>query len=281
MNALSNFRSYRRPPTLGYKHSEVITGLGGRHCAFRRSTLDLKEMRLMPLRSNYLTASAVLALVLAAPAMVAAQPTPNGGQNQVERRPGQGGEAASRPSRPRPQGASQRPHGSSEAGTPARGGGPTAGNKAQSGTAHTEGQRQENVPAKLPERAVQQRLSQPPPVRAQRNAPPQRAATAAQAPPLPSARPANVQRLRRNVQAPRRFRAGTYQAPRGYTQQRWSYGERLPASYYARNFWISNYLLYALFTPPSGLVWVRVGHDAFLIDRYDGEIIQVRYNVFY
>ncbi|WP_293881360.1 RcnB family protein [Sphingomonas sp.] len=100
-------------------------------------------------------------------------------------------------------------------------------------------------------------------------------------PSRPSARSPSVQKLRRNVQVQRHYRAGQYQMPRGYSQRRWSYGERLPSSYYARNYWISNFLLYSLFAPPSGFVWVRVGNDAFLIDRFDGEIIQARYNVFY
>ena len=98
---------------------------------------------------------------------------------------------------------------------------------------------------------------------------------------VPLAHSEIVVALRRNVQVQHHYHAGTYQAPRGYARHRWSYGQRLPVSYYARNYWISNYLLYALFAPPSGLVWVRVGNDAFLIDRYDGEIIQARYNVFY
>lgn len=55
----------------------------------------------------------------------------------------------------------------------------------------------------------------------------------------------------------------------------------MPRIYYASKYWIGNYILYVLFAPPSGLVRVRVGLDALLIDRYDGEIIQVRYNVFY
>jgi len=95
------------------------------------------------------------------------------------------------------------------------------------------------------------------------------------------ARPANVQALRHNIQARSRYRAGAYQPPRGYAQRRWGFGQRLPSSYYARNYWISNFLFYSLFAPPTGLVWVRVGSDAFLIDMYDGEIIQARYNVFY
>ena len=83
------------------------------------------------------------------------------------------------------------------------------------------------------------------------------------------------------MQAGRRFQAGSYRAPAGYTARRWSYGQRLPHGYYARNYWLSSYWLYGLFAPPSGLVWVRVGDDALLIDEYSGEIVQVDYGVFY
>jgi Ni/Co efflux regulator RcnB len=87
--------------------------------------------------------------------------------------------------------------------------------------------------------------------------------------------------LRRNVQAPRHFQAGAYRAPQGYAPRHWSYGQRLPNAYFARNYWITDFLDYALFAPPPGLVWVRVGDDALLIDEYSGEIIQVEYGVFY
>ena len=97
----------------------------------------------------------------------------------------------------------------------------------------------------------------------------------------PVARPAGVQALRRNVQVQHKFRAGTYRPPSGYSQRRWRYGQYLPTGYFARDYWIGDYPLYALFAPPYGLIWVRVGHDALLIDRSNGEIIQVRYNVFY
>jgi Ni/Co efflux regulator RcnB len=96
-----------------------------------------------------------------------------------------------------------------------------------------------------------------------------------------TARPAAIASLRRNVQSSRRFNAGAYQPPRGYSPRRWSYGDRLPGGYYARNYWITDYLLYSLFAPPPGLVWVRVGPDALLIDEYTGEVIQVEYGVFY
>ena len=91
----------------------------------------------------------------------------------------------------------------------------------------------------------------------------------------------NWQQFRRNVRAPQRFRVGAYHGPRGFHYQRWSYGDRLPSSYYARPFWLLNALAYGLFAPPPGLIWVRYGDDALLIDQYTGEIVQVRYDVFY
>lgn len=96
----------------------------------------------------------------------------------------------------------------------------------------------------------------------------------------PGARP-DYSKYRRAVTAPRRFRAGHYHAPRGYSYQRWNYGQRLPSMYYASNFWLSNFLAYGLFAPPSDAVWVRYGPDALLVDRYSGEIISVEYGVFY
>ena len=84
-----------------------------------------------------------------------------------------------------------------------------------------------------------------------------------------------------NRQASQRFSAGAYRPPMGYVSRRWDYGQRLPAAYYARGYWINDYLLYALYGPPSGFVWVRVGDDALLINRYTGEIVAVETGVFY
>jgi Ni/Co efflux regulator RcnB len=83
------------------------------------------------------------------------------------------------------------------------------------------------------------------------------------------------------VQAPRHFRAGAYRPPPGFQSRRWSFGDRLPRAYYARGYWLSNFLIYGLLAPPPGLVWVRVGPDALLIDEFTGEIIRVEYGVFY
>ena len=88
-------------------------------------------------------------------------------------------------------------------------------------------------------------------------------------------------KYRRAVTAPRRFRIGTYHAPRGYSYRRWNYGQYLPSAYWGRSFWLSNFMVYGLFAPPPDTVWVRYGPDAMLVDRYTGEIISVQYNVFY
>ena len=92
---------------------------------------------------------------------------------------------------------------------------------------------------------------------------------------------ARYQQYRRNYNAPRRYRVERYRWDRGYSYRRYSYGQRLPGIYYGRSFWLTSFLIYGLFAPPPGLIWVRYGPDALLIDRDTGEIIQVRYNVFY
>jgi Ni/Co efflux regulator RcnB len=91
----------------------------------------------------------------------------------------------------------------------------------------------------------------------------------------------DIHTYQRNVSASRRFQAGSYRAPQGYSYRRWSWGQRLPAVYFGRDYWIGDYSSYGLFAPPYGLVWVRVGPDALLIDEYSGEIVQVDYGMFY
>jgi Ni/Co efflux regulator RcnB len=91
----------------------------------------------------------------------------------------------------------------------------------------------------------------------------------------------DVTQFRRNVQSTQRFRAGFYRAPPGFVYRRWGFGQSLPAAYWGRDYWLPNFFAYGLFAPPTGLVWVRYGPDAMLIDQVTGEIIQVRYGVFY
>ncbi len=91
----------------------------------------------------------------------------------------------------------------------------------------------------------------------------------------------DIATYRRNITAERRFHYGDYRAPAGYAYRRWTYGERLPGEYYARDYWILNYLNFGLPWAPDGYVWVRYGSDAILIDENTGEIVQVDYGVFY
>jgi Ni/Co efflux regulator RcnB len=83
-----------------------------------------------------------------------------------------------------------------------------------------------------------------------------------------------------NTRTPRQNHEDGYRPPEGYEHRHWGHGDRLPPSYYARNYWISNFLAFGLFAPPPNLVWVRVGDDALLIDQYSGEVVQVDYDVF-
>jgi Ni/Co efflux regulator RcnB len=88
-------------------------------------------------------------------------------------------------------------------------------------------------------------------------------------------------RFRRSLTSPQRYRLGSYRAPRGYHYRHWRHGQHLPRHFFVRDYWLTNFVLFGLFAPPPGLIWVRYGPDALLIDQYTGEIIQVRYNVFY
>lgn len=84
-----------------------------------------------------------------------------------------------------------------------------------------------------------------------------------------------------NFNAPRHFHVGGYRRPPGWYPHRWSFGEFLPAAFWARDYWLTDYMDYALPPPPFGAIWVRVGDDALLIDQDTGEIITVEYGVFY
>jgi len=85
----------------------------------------------------------------------------------------------------------------------------------------------------------------------------------------------------RGFNASRRFNVPTYRRPAGWYERRWTFGEFLPAAFWARDYWIVDFEEYDLPPPPYGAVWVRVGADALLIDEDSGEIITVAYRVFY
>jgi Ni/Co efflux regulator RcnB len=84
-----------------------------------------------------------------------------------------------------------------------------------------------------------------------------------------------------NFNAPRHFHAAAYRSPPGWYSHHWVFGEFLPVAFWARSYWLTNYMAYALAPPPYGAVWVRVGDDALLVDQDSGEVITVEYGVFY
>ena len=85
----------------------------------------------------------------------------------------------------------------------------------------------------------------------------------------------------RDFRVSRRFYAPAYRRPAGWYDHRWSFGEFLPAAFWARDYWLVDFADYDLPPPPYGAAWVRVGQDALLIDEDSGEIITVAYGVFY
>jgi Ni/Co efflux regulator RcnB len=76
-------------------------------------------------------------------------------------------------------------------------------------------------------------------------------------------------------------RHGAYVRPAGWYAHRWAYGERLPGGWYGHNYWIVDFSLFGLITPPYDYEWIRVGDDALLVDIDTGEILRVEYGVFY
>jgi len=96
------------------------------------------------------------------------------------------------------------------------------------------------------------------------------------------ARPKEVDRgaYQHNFQAARTFHIGAYRRPPGWVARRWAYGQVLPRAYWAPQFILSDYWLFALEVPPVGYEWVRDDTDALLVNTSTGEILQVEYGVF-
>ena len=87
--------------------------------------------------------------------------------------------------------------------------------------------------------------------------------------------------FRHTLRAPHRYHYGSYRRPSGWYYRNWGLGEILPALFFGRQYWLSDYYDFGLQPPPPGCVWVRYGDDALLIDRDTGEVIQVVRGVFY
>ena len=97
-----------------------------------------------------------------------------------------------------------------------------------------------------------------------------------------NARPKTVDRgaYQHNFQAARSYKIGPYHRPPGWRARAWAYGQILPRAYWAPEYHILDYWLFALEVPPGGYEWVRNGNDALLVSIDTGEILQVEYGVF-
>src|SRR5262249_51130462 len=97
-----------------------------------------------------------------------------------------------------------------------------------------------------------------------------------------NSRPATVDRdaYRHNFQAARSFRIGPYHRPSGWVTHHWVFGQILPRAYWASQYVLADYWLFALEVPPAGYEWVRDDSDALLVSTETGEILQVEYGVF-
>ena len=60
--------------------------------------------------------------------------------------------------------------------------------------------------------------------------------------------------------------SGRIGARRAGRAHRWGYGEILPRAYWAPQYLIADYWLFALEVPPAGYEWVRDGNDALLVN---------------
>ena len=86
---------------------------------------------------------------------------------------------------------------------------------------------------------------------------------------------------RRPYYSPHRYRGWTYRAPYGFYDHNWRYGEYLPQAWWAPNYKITDWWNFGLPRAPIGYQWVRVGDDAFLVDRFNGRVIQIVYDLFW
>ena len=77
------------------------------------------------------------------------------------------------------------------------------------------------------------------------------------------------------------FRVGIYIDPFGWGYNRWGIGSRLYPNYYRSSFWINDPWMYRLPHAYPPYRWVRYHNDAFLVDTWNGEVVDVIYNFFW
>jgi Ni/Co efflux regulator RcnB len=87
--------------------------------------------------------------------------------------------------------------------------------------------------------------------------------------------------FRKTVTATHHYNEGTFAAPAGYTYTRYNIGDRVPGVIMSSDgLVLTDYANYQLVAPPHGLEWIRVGNDALLVNRANGEVIQTNYSLF-
>ena len=69
---------------------------------------------------------------------------------------------------------------------------------------------------------------------------------------------------------------GYYSVPRNYWGQRYHVGQYLPSIFW--RYQLDDWRTYGLGYPPEGTRWVLVDNHIYLIDEYDGYIIDVIYD---
>ncbi len=79
----------------------------------------------------------------------------------------------------------------------------------------------------------------------------------------------------------RRYDASPLEVPADYNYTRYTVGQYVPQAFLEdADLTVDDYADYRLIAPPQGLEWIRVGNDALLVDRADGEVIRADYNLF-
>lgn len=73
---------------------------------------------------------------------------------------------------------------------------------------------------------------------------------------------------------------GAWTPQPGYYDHHWTFGEILPAGWFAPQFWIVDYYDFDLPPPPLGYAWVRVGPDALLVNLTNGTVVEAVYGLF-
>lgn len=69
---------------------------------------------------------------------------------------------------------------------------------------------------------------------------------------------------------------GYYSVPRNYRNQRYYEGQYLPSVFW--RYTLNDYNTWGLPWPPAGTRWVWVDNSIYLIDEYDGYIVDVIYD---